>query len=147
MIADLQRVAQARVQVRDEIVGEIGRGLLVLLCAVKGDTESDADYLAKKVVQLRVFGDGDGKMNCSVADVAGGVLVVSQFTLAASVRRGNRPSFSDAEAPERARDLYERVITRLRESGIPVATGTFAETMQISLVNDGPVTIIADSRE
>ena len=147
MIAVLQRVSRSEVRVRGEIAGSIGPGLLVLLCAVKGDTEQDVDYLVRKVAQVRIFEDNAGKMNRSVRDVGGGVLVVSQFTLAASVRKGTRPSFDRAEAPERAKALCDAFTARLRDTGTGVETGVFGAMMQIALVNDGPVTIILDSRD
>jgi D-tyrosyl-tRNA(Tyr) deacylase len=147
MKALLQRVSEARVAINGQTVGEIKKGLLVFLCAVKGDTDKDLDYTVKKVAQLRIFGDEQGKMNLSVMDIKGEVLVISQFTLAASNRKGNRPSFDDAEAPERARAIYETFITKLRETGLSVQTGVFAESMAVSLTNDGPVTILIDSRE
>jgi D-tyrosyl-tRNA(Tyr) deacylase len=128
-------------------VGEIGKGLLVFLCSMKGDAERDLEFTVKKIGQLRIFEDDQGKMNRSVQDVHGEVLVVSQFTLAATTRKGNRPSFDQAETPERAQELYEAVVLRLKELGLPVATGEFAANMQVSLVNDGPVTIMLDSRE
>jgi D-tyrosyl-tRNA(Tyr) deacylase len=147
MKALLQRVSEARVAINGQTVGEIKKGLLVFLCAVKGDMDKDLDYIVKKVAQLRIFGDEQGKMNLSVMDIKGEVLVISQFTLAASNRKGNRPSFDDAEAPERARAIYETFITKLRETGLSVQTGVFAESMAVSLTNDGPVTILIDSRE
>ncbi len=147
MKALLQRVAGARVEVRGKIVGEIRRGLLVFLCAVRGDSDKDLDYLVKKVSQLRMFDDRNGKMNLSVRDIRGEVLVVSQFTLAASTRKGNRPSFDAAEAPERAKPVYDDFVAKLRETGLTVQTGVFAESMAVSLTNDGPVTILIDSRE
>ena len=146
MIAVLQRVSEAKVEVNGAVTGAIGPGLLVLLCAVQGDGEEDVAYCAKKVAQLRIFEDDRGRMNRSVQDVRGGVLVVSQFTLAASTRKGNRPSFDAAEEPGRAQTLYERFVGCLRATGLPIATGVFAEMMTVSLVNDGPVTIILDSR-
>jgi D-tyrosyl-tRNA(Tyr) deacylase len=147
MKALLQRVSKAGVDINGRSVAEIKKGLLVFLCVVKGDTESDLDYLVKKVVQFRIFEDTDQKMNLSVQDIKGEVLVVSQFTLAASARKGNRPSFESVEAPERARALYEAFVQRIRETGITVQAGVFAEHMAVSLVNDGPVTILIDSRE
>jgi D-tyrosyl-tRNA(Tyr) deacylase len=147
MRALLQRVSSAKVEVDDKIVGEIGKGLLVLLCAVKGDTEKDLDYLAKKVGALRIFADEQGKMNLSVADIKGELLIVSQFTLAASTRKGNRPSFDDAEQPGKAKVMYESFVQRLRDSGLTVKKGEFAAMMAVSLINDGPVTIMIDSRE
>lgn len=147
MITLLQRVSSARVSVDGRVSGEIGRGLLVFLCVVNGDTKSDIDYLVKKVAQLRIFEDDQGKMNLSVLDIRGAVLVVSQFTLAASTRKGNRPSFESAEAPDQAKVLYEEFAVRLGQTGVPVQTGVFAAMMDVALVNDGPVTIWIDSRE
>jgi D-aminoacyl-tRNA deacylase len=147
MIAVLQRVSQAKVGVKGVESSSIGRGLLVLLCAVKGDGVQDVDYMTKKTAQLRIFEDEAGKMNRSVADIGGEVLVVSQFTLAAATGHGNRPSFDAAEGPVRAQELYEDVVRRLRESGLTVRTGVFGEMMEVSLVNDGPVTLLLDSRE
>jgi len=132
---------------REPRVGGIRRGLLVFLCAVKGDTEKDLDYVARKVSSLRIFEDEQGKMNRSVMEINGEVLVVSQFTLAASTRKGNRPSFDNAEAPEQAKRMYDLFVNRLRDIGAPVQTGTFAAMMQVFLANDGPVTIFLDSRE
>jgi len=147
MKALLQRVSEARVVINDKTVGKINKGLLVLLCAVKGDVDNDLDYIVKKVAQLRIFGDDRGKMNLSVMDIKGEVLVISQFTLAASSRKGNRPSFDAAEVPDRARAIYDTFVTRLRETGLSVQTGVFAESMSVLLTNDGPVTILIDSRE
>lgn len=147
MKALLQRVSSASVAVDGGVVGTIGRGLLVLLCAVRGDTEKDLDHVVKKTAALRIFADEQGRMNLSVADIGGKVLVVSQFTLAASTRKGNRPSFENAEEPGRARELYEGFVQRLRKAGLEVATGEFAAMMQVSLVNDGPVTVMIDSSE
>jgi D-tyrosyl-tRNA(Tyr) deacylase len=147
MIALLQRVSQAKVEVGGRITGAIGTGLLVLLCAVKGDGEDDIAYLADKISRIRIFEDQDGRMNRSVRDVGGGILVVSQFTLAAATRKGNRPSFEVAEVPERARELFDAFTARLRETGLEVRMGIFGEKMNIALVNDGPVTIILDSNE
>jgi D-tyrosyl-tRNA(Tyr) deacylase len=147
MKALLQRVSEARVAINDRTVGETKKGLLVFLCAVKGDTDKDLDYIVKKVAQLRIFGDEQGKMNLSVMDIKGEVLVISQFTLAASNRKGNRPSFDDAEVPERAKALYDTFVQRLKEKGLTVQTGAFAATMAVSLTNDGPVTILIDSQE
>jgi D-tyrosyl-tRNA(Tyr) deacylase len=147
MKALLQRVSSARVEVDGRVMGHIGRGLLVFLGAVKGDGDKDLDYLCRKVVQLRIFADDRGKMNLSVMDIQGGLLVVSQFTLAASTRKGNRPSFDEAEEPARAAVLYELFIRRIAEMGVPVRSGVFGADMAVSLTNDGPVTILIDSRE
>ena len=147
MRALLQRVSSAHVAVAGRTISGIGNGLLVFLCAVRGDTEKDLDYVVRKVAALRIFEDEQGKMNLSVMDVKGEVLVVSQFTLAASTRKGNRPSFANAEAPEKARAMYDAFVQRLRDRGITVQTGEFAAMMDVSLVNDGPVTLSLDSRE
>jgi D-tyrosyl-tRNA(Tyr) deacylase len=143
----VQRVAEASCRVEGDVVGAIGPGLAVLLGVGQGDTEADADYLAEKVLHLRVFSDEAGQMNRSVLDVGGGLLVVSQFTLLGDVRKGRRPSYSDAAPPEEANRLYERFVGRLRPSGLPVATGLFRATMDVALVNHGPVTILLDSRK
>ena len=145
MRAVVQRVNRAQVMVDEEIVGKIGRGLLVLLGVTHADSEADADYLADKIAGLRVFEDENGKMNLDTASVSGEVLVVSQFTLYGDVRRGKRPSFDAAAPPERARQLYEYFVERIRATGLPCQTGRFQETMQLELVNDGPVTILLDS--
>jgi D-tyrosyl-tRNA(Tyr) deacylase len=147
MKALLQRVSGARVVINGQAVGEIKKGLLVFLCAVKGDTDKDLDYIAKKVAQLRIFGDDQNKMNLSVMDIKGEVLAVSQFTLAASTRKGNRPSFDTAEVSERAKVMYDTFVTKLRKTGLSVQTGVFAESMAVTLTNDGPLTILIDSRE
>jgi len=141
MKAVLQRVREARVEVAGRVIGQIGPGLLVLLCAERGDTDAVADRLLAKVLKLRVFADEAGKMNRSVQDVAGGLLVVSQFTLAADVSGGNRPSFTGAAAPDEGRRLYEHFVAQARRQHPQVATGEFAADMQVHLVNDGPVTI------
>ena len=145
MRAVVQRVSGAQVAVNAEIVGAIGIGLLVLLGVGRSDTEADASYLAEKIIGLRIFEDQHGKMNRSIQDVAGGILVVSQFTLYGDVRRGKRPSFDDASAPENARRLYEFFVEQLRKSGLHCETGRFQEMMQVELVNEGPVTILLDS--
>lgn len=147
MIALIQRVSNASVEVSSGIISSIGRGLLVFIGAEKGDSEKEIDYLAKKVSQLRIFEDRDGKINYSVKDIGGEILVVSQFTLMADCRKGNRPSFERAERPERAKVLYELLIEKLKHSGIPVKAGVFGASMKIHLINDGPVTIFIDSRE
>lgn len=147
MKALLQRVSSAHVAVAGKTISGIKKGLLVFLCAVRGDTEKDLDYVVRKVPALRIFEDDQGKMNLSVMDVKGEVLVVSQFTLAATTQKGNRPSFENAEAPEQARAMYDVFVQRLRDTGITVRTGVFASMMDVSLVNEGPVTISIDSRE
>lgn len=147
MKAMLQRVSCAKVVINGSVAGEIGKGLLVLFCAVKGDTGNDLDLLVKKVAAIRIFPDDQGKMNLSVRDVKGEVLVVSQFTLAASTRKGNRPSFDNAEDPARAKAVYEVFIDRLKNEGLTVKTGEFGAMMAVSLTNDGPVTVMIDSRE
>ena len=141
MIALLQRVASARVEVGGRVTGAIGPGLLMLVCAEPADTEALADKLVAKVLKLRIFSDEAGKMNRSVSDVGGGLLVVSQFTLAADVSAGNRPGFSGAAGPELGRRLYERVLATARASHPQVECGEFGADMQVHLVNDGPVTI------
>ena len=147
MRAVVQRVTRARVTVDDEIVGEIKQGLVVLLGVAHDDTKADADYLAPKIVSLRIFDDADGKMNVSLKDIDGGLLVVSQFTLYGDVRRGLRPSWSDAAPPEIAEPLYEYFVESSRRLVTRVATGSFRRMMQVELVNDGPVTIMLDSRK
>lgn len=146
MKAVLQRVSRAKVTVAGQVVGEIGRGLLVLLGVEQGDTEADAQQLADKAVQLRIFDDADGKMNLALADVGGAMLVVSQFTLLGDCRKGRRPSFIQAAPPDVAERLYETFIAAVGAQGIPVATGRFRATMDVELVNDGPVTLILESR-
>ena len=141
MISVLQRVREARVDVDGQTVGAIGPGLLVLACAERGDTEAEADRLLAKILKLRIFSDAAGKMNLSVQDVGGGLLIVSQFTLAADTAGGNRPSFTNAAPPELGRHLYEHFVAQARAAHPEVATGEFAADMQVALVNDGPVTI------
>jgi D-tyrosyl-tRNA(Tyr) deacylase len=145
MRAVVQRVSRARVTVDGEVVGEIGAGLLVLLGIAQEDLEGDADYLAGKIIGLRVFEDDGGRMNRAAGEIGGGVLVVSQFTLYGDVRRGKRPSFDAAAPPEKARPLYEYFVARIRAAGLRCETGRFQEMMQVDLVNDGPVTILLDS--
>jgi D-aminoacyl-tRNA deacylase len=147
MRAVVQRVSRASVTVDGQIVGNIERGLLVLLGVTHADTEAAADYLAEKIVGLRIFEDDAGKMNFSVADVGGAVLAVSQFTLYGDARKGKRPSFDDAARPEQARKLYEYFVERVRALGLRCETGRFQEMMQVELVNDGPVTILLDSEK
>jgi D-tyrosyl-tRNA(Tyr) deacylase len=141
VISLIQRVSQARVEVAGQAIGAIGPGLLVLVCAERGDGESQADKLLAKVLKLRIFSDDAGKMNRSVQDTGGGLLVVSQFTLAADASGGNRPSFSSAAPPDEGRRLYEYFVTQARKVHPIVQTGEFAAHMQVHLVNDGPVTI------
>lgn len=147
MRAVVQRVTSAQVTVSDEVTGKIAHGLLVLLGVAPADTEADAKWLAEKIVALRIFEDESGKMNRSVVDAAGGILVVSQFTLFASTRKGTRPSFNDAAKPDHAIPLYEAFNRHAAIAlGHPVATGQFAAMMAVSLVNDGPVTLVIDSQ-
>ena len=141
MISVLQRVREARVDVNGQTVGAIGAGLLVLVCAERGDTEMEADKLLAKILKLRIFSDAAGKMNQSVQDTGGGLLLVSQFTLAADTTGGNRPSFTQAAAPDEGRRLYDYVVAQARKVHPEVATGQFAADMQVHLINDGPVTI------
>jgi D-tyrosyl-tRNA(Tyr) deacylase len=147
MRAVVQRVTQSRVEVAGEVVGEIGAGLLVLLGVARDDATSDADYLSEKIINLRIFDDADGKMNRSLVDIGGEILVVSQFTLYGDVRRGRRPSYSDAGEPEKANELYEYFVESGRSLGVKVETGVFQAMMKVSLINDGPVTILLDSRK
>ena len=147
MRAVVQRVKSASVTVDGEVTGEIGAGLLVLLGVARDDADEDGKWLAAKIPTLRVFEDDEGKMNRSLADIGGGLLVVSQFTLLGSVRKGTRPSFNDAAPPDVARELYEKFVAHCATAlGRPVATGRFAAMMDVALVNDGPVTLILDTR-
>ena len=143
----VQRVLEARVVVDDEVVGSIGRGLLAFVCAMRDDTKDEAAWCARKVGALRIFQDEDGRMNRSVADIGGGVLLVSQFTLSADVSRGNRPGFSAAAAPDEAVALLGRVTAGLEGMGITVAGGRFGADMKVHLINDGPVTIWIDTEK
>lgn len=145
MRAVVQRVSRAQVTVNEEIVGQIGLGLLVLLGVGRDDTDADAAYLAGKIVGLRIFEDAQGKMNHSLQDVGGSVLAVSQFTLYGDVRKGKRPSFDAAAPPEKARQLYEFFVEQIRAAGLRCETGRFQETMKVELANEGPVTILLDS--
>ena len=147
MRACIQRVSEAKVIVEGQTIGEIGRGLLVLLGVANGDTEAEARSLADKVSGLRVFEDDAGKMNLALADVGGKMLVVSQFTLLGNCRKGRRPSFIDAAPPELAERLYELYVVEVRAKGIAVETGKFRANMQVSLVNDGPVTLLLDTQD
>ena len=147
MRAVVQRVRRARVTVGGEVTSEIGHGLLILLGVGNGDTLADADYLADKTVGLRIFDDPGGKMNLSVVDAGGAVLVVSQFTLYGDVRRGKRPSFDAAAPPQLARELYGYFVEKIRAVGLRCETGRFQEMMDVELVNDGPVTVLLDSKK
>ena len=147
MRAVLQRVTRAQVSVDGEVIGQIGPGLVVLLGVAQGDTQADVDWMAEKVIQLRLFEDAAGKTNLSTKDVAGGLLVISQFTLLADCRNGRRPSFTAAAPPEEANQLYEAFVAACRQSGLPVQTGKFRANMQVELVNDGPVTVMLDSKK
>lgn len=146
MKALIQRVTEAAVRVEGKVVGKISRGILVLLAVEKGDEEKDLDFIVRKTAGLRIFYDENGRMNLSVTDISGELLVVSQFTLSADCRKGNRPSFDCAEEPSRAKAMYLRVIEKLRSTGLRVSQGEFAAVMQVSLVNDGPVTFMLDSK-
>ncbi len=145
MRAVVQRVKQSSVRTENEIVGQIGSGLLVLLGVARGDTAKDADYLANKIIHLRIFEDEDRKMNRSLLETGGELLAVSQFTLLADCRKGRRPSFIEAAEPEKATDLYEKFVDIVRAKGVKVQTGRFRAMMEVELINDGPVTIIIES--
>ena len=141
MIGLLQRVKNASVTVNDQVIGAVEKGLLILVCAEKGDSEEQCEKLAKKVLAYRIFEDENGKMNKSVSDIGGEILIVSQFTLAADTAKGLRPSFTPAADPETGKRLYEHFIEKVRESGLKTQTGQFGANMQVALINDGPVTI------
>ncbi len=143
----LQRVSEACVRIDGETVGAIDRGLLVLFCAEEGDTDENVSFFARKIALMRIFADEDGKMNRSVVDVGGAVLAVSQFTLAAQWRKGNRPGFSAAADPVEGERLYDLLCAALRDQGLPVETGRFGANMQVGLTNDGPITIVMDSND
>jgi D-aminoacyl-tRNA deacylase len=147
MRAVIQRVTKASVEVEEKIIGEIASGVLVLLGVSDGDQTTDADYLADKIINLRIFNDEQGKMNLSLMDRGGAMLVVSQFTLLGDARKGRRPSYIEAATPEQANLLYEYFVAQVRSKGIQVETGIFQATMQVSLINDGPVTILLDSKK
>lgn len=140
----IQRVTNARVDIGDRTAGEIGTGLLLLVCAMEGDTEQQAEQVARKVVNMRIFSDEQGKMNRSLVDVGGSALIVSQFTLAADTSRGNRPGFSTAAPPERGNELYRHFCKCVASHGVEVATGEFGADMKVNLTNDGPITIWLD---
>lgn len=144
MRALVQRVSSASVTVDGEVVGEIGAGLLVLVCAMQGDSDAESEWLAQKIVKLRIFSDENGRMNRSLADIGGSALVVSQFTLAAETK-GNRPGFSTAAAPEEGKRLYEHFSGVVAAQGVPIANGIFGADMKVALINDGPVTIWLDT--
>jgi len=147
MRAVIQRVKSARVCVDGRVSGEIGKGLLVLLGVGKGDGEADLSFLTSKIPDLRIFEDDSGKFNLSLREIGGEILVVSQFTLFGDCRKGRRPSFTEAEEPSVAKQLYERFILRLKEQAIPVRTGEFQAKMEVHLINDGPVTLVLDSKQ
>jgi D-tyrosyl-tRNA(Tyr) deacylase len=147
MRAVVQRVKRSSVTVEDQLVGEIGHGLMVLLGVEESDTEKDLDYMVEKIPNLRIFEDSDGKMNLSLMDVGGELLVVSQFTLLGDARKGRRPGFTGAARPEMANEIYERLVTRISEMGVRVATGQFQAHMMVDILNDGPVTILLDSHK
>lgn len=146
MIAVIQRVTESEVRVDDQTIGRIGPGLLVLLGVSRADEEKDADYLADKIAHLRIFEDDDGKMNRSLVDTGGEMLIVSQFTLLGNCRKGRRPSFVQAAPPEKAERLYDYFVYQVKLKGVSVATGQFQAKMAVSLVNDGPVTLILESK-
>ena len=146
MKAVIQRVKSAEVLIDGRVSGKIGKGLLVFLGVGKGDGESDLSYLTSKIPDLRIFEDDSGKFNLSLKEREGEMLVVSQFTLYGDCRKGRRPSFTDAEEPAAAKDLYDRFVAKLKEEGVPVQTGEFQAKMEVHLVNDGPVTLLLDSR-
>ena len=147
MKALLQRVTRASVSVAGEVVGRIGQGLVIFVGVASGDTEKDVNYLAQKIVNLRIFADDEGRFNLSALDIKGELLVVSQFTLLADTRKGRRPSFVEAAPPAQAEELFERFVEQARATGLKVETGRFQQYMQVEIYNDGPVTILLDSRE
>ena len=147
MKALLQRVTRASVSVAGEVVGGIGRGLVIFVGVASGDTEKDVNYLVPKIINLRIFADDEGRFNLSALDIKGELLVVSQFTLLADTRKGRRPSFVEAAPPVQAEELFERFVEQARATGLKVETGRFQQYMQVEIHNDGPVTILLDSRE
>ena len=142
----VQRVKKARVKIKNEIIGEIGKGLLVLLGVKNGDTEKDVKFLAQKILNLRIFSDDQDKMNLSLLDIKGEILIVSQFTLYGDCKKGRRPSFLEAAPPEIAKALYEKFINEIKKSGLKTETGKFGALMEVELINDGPVTLILESQ-
>ncbi|MFA7672847.1 MAG: D-aminoacyl-tRNA deacylase [Clostridia bacterium] len=148
MIAVIQRVLKSSIAIDHTVISEISNGLNILLCVVNGDTEKDMKYIADKMVRTRIFSDDEGKMNLSVMDVKGELMVISQFTLAADSRKGNRPSFINAALPDKANEMYSSLIEYIRQNyDVPVRTGIFAANMQVSILNNGPVTIILNSKD
>ena len=147
MKALLQRVTGASVSISGEVVGRIGQGLVVFVGVAEGDTEKDVEYLVQKTVGLRIFADKEGKFNLSALDISGELLLVSQFTLMADTKKGRRPSFTDAASPDRAEELFEKFVEQARATGLKVETGRFQQYMQVEIHNDGPVTIMLDSRD
>lgn len=143
----LQRVTEAHVSVDERVVGQIDSGLVVLVCAEQGDSDADVSYFAQKIAKLRIFADADRKTNLSIADVGGSALVISQFTLAAEWRKGNRPGFSRAAPPDEANEMYEKFCAALADQNVAVERGIFGANMKVSLVNDGPFTIVMDGRD
>jgi D-aminoacyl-tRNA deacylase len=147
MRAVIQRVKSAQVCVEGRVTGKVGKGLLILLGVGKGDGENDLTFLTSKIPELRIFEDDSGKFNLSLKEIGGEILIVSQFTLYGDCRKGRRPSFTEAEEPTIAKNLYEQFISKLRQQGIPVQTGEFQAKMEVHLINDGPVTLLLDSRQ
>ena len=147
MIAVIQRCSRGKVTVENNNIGEIGPGLVILLGVKKGDSETDADLLVQKIVHLRIFNDKDQKMNCSLKDINGAALVISQFTLCGNTKKGRRPSFLNAAAPEKGKELYQYFINKIEEASIIVESGEFGAMMNVELVNDGPVTFVLDSNK